>query len=128
MRLSDELKHCLYDKNCSDCRHYEADTKATCKGLLEKAYERIKRYEDMFPCEIGDIVWQSKKVFNEFPYLPYPIKVSGYSICKNGTYLEGIYGIDNRECSILISEIGKSVFLTREQAEAELKKNEEVEE
>lgn len=124
-KLSEELRRCLEDGACGDCQYYKPETKFICKGLLQKAYEAVKRHEEMFPCEIGDIVWQTEKVFDEFPYLPYPIKVSGFSVCENGIYLEGMYGVENRECSIIISEIGKSVFLEKEAAEKALKEMED---
>lgn len=47
MKLSEELKRCLDGSGCGKCEHHEADTKFICRGLLEKAYERIKGYEDM---------------------------------------------------------------------------------
>lgn len=93
-----------------------------------EAVDKLAEYEDLeeqgkflrLPCKVGDIIWQTKKVFDEFPYFPYPIKVSGFSVCENGTYLEGIYGEENRGCSILISQVGKTVFLSKEQAESAL--------
>lgn len=124
-KLSEELRHCLEDDVCGDCQYHKSETKFICPGLLQKAYEVVKRYEEVFSCKVGDVVWQTKKVFDEFPYLPYPIKVSGFSICENVTYLEGVYGVENRECSIIISQIGKSVFLTKEAAEKALKEMED---
>lgn len=122
-KLSEELRHCLEGDGCSECSCFETKSKLTCPSLLQKAYEVVRKYEEMFPCKVGDIVWQTKKVFNEFPYLPYPIKVTGFSICDNGTYLEGVYGEENKECSIIISEIGKSIFLTKGQAYLELSRH-----
>lgn len=48
-KLSEELKFCLETDHCADgdCPYYEWDSAMTCKGLLQKAYERIKEYEDM---------------------------------------------------------------------------------
>lgn len=51
-KLSEELKECM---NCGCCKHceipnkeeYEYETTRICKGLLQKAYERIKEYEEM---------------------------------------------------------------------------------
>lgn len=126
-KLSEELRHCLEDDVCGDCQYHEPETKLICKDLLQKAYEVVKRYEEMFPCNIGDVVWQTEKVFDEFPYLPYPIKATGFSVFENGIYLEGIYGEESRECSIITSEIGKSVFLTKARAYSKLAEYEEME-
>lgn len=46
-KLSEELRHCLEDESCGDCQYHEPETKFICKGLLQKAYERIKEYEEM---------------------------------------------------------------------------------
>lgn len=45
-RLSEELENC-FRGNCVDCAYYEPETKLTCKGLLQKTYDLVKRYEEM---------------------------------------------------------------------------------
>lgn len=119
MKLSDELKHCLDGSGCGNCEHHEADTKFICRGLLEKAYERIKWYEELeeqglllrLPCKVGDTVYTLNPL------------TSGKTIIAETT-------ADAFFCALCVLEdrFGKTVFLTREQAEAELKKNKEAEE
>lgn len=46
-KLSEELRHCLEDDTCGDCQHHKLETKFICKGLLQKAHEVVKRYEEM---------------------------------------------------------------------------------
>ena len=46
-KLSEELRHCLETDCCGDCQYHKPETKFTCRGLLQKAYERIKEYEEM---------------------------------------------------------------------------------
>lgn len=46
-KLSEELEFCLQSDGCYGCEYYDVDTKLTCKSLLQKAYERIKGYEEM---------------------------------------------------------------------------------
>lgn len=46
-KLSEELRRCLEDDACRDCQYWETETKLICEGLLQKAYERIKEYEEM---------------------------------------------------------------------------------
>lgn len=46
-KLSEELRHCLEDDACGDCQYWKTETKQICEGLLQKAYEVVKRYEEM---------------------------------------------------------------------------------
>lgn len=64
-KLSEELRHCLEDDACGDCQYHEPETKFICKGLLQKAYEAVKRYEEMFPCKVGDTVYEICEGFIE---------------------------------------------------------------
>lgn len=45
MKLSKELKRCL-GGDCGDCQYGEVETKLTCRGLLQVAYEQVKRNEE----------------------------------------------------------------------------------
>lgn len=54
-KLSNEIKHCLDCDSCGDCDYYEHEIKMTCSGLLQKAYERIKSYEEMEDRKNGEI-------------------------------------------------------------------------
>lgn len=47
MKLSEELKHCLDGDGCDKCRYGETETKLTCRGLLQAAYEEIKKNEEV---------------------------------------------------------------------------------
>lgn len=50
-KLSEELRHCLEDDNCGDCQHYKPEINFICRGLLQKAYEVVKRYEEIQAAE-----------------------------------------------------------------------------
>ena len=54
-KLSEELRHCLEDESCRDCLYHEPETKLICKDLLQKAYERIKEFEEMEERKNGEI-------------------------------------------------------------------------
>lgn len=54
-KLSEELRHCLEDDTCGDCQYHEPETRLICKGLLQKAYERIKEYEEMEDRKNGEV-------------------------------------------------------------------------
>lgn len=45
-KLSEELRHCLEGDGCGRCAYHEPETKLTCRGLLQKAYEAVKEMED----------------------------------------------------------------------------------
>lgn len=60
-KLSEELRHCLEDDACGDCQYHKPETKFICKGLLQKAYEVVKRYEDWK--NWMDIVFGNQEVF-----------------------------------------------------------------
>ena len=46
MKLSEQIKNCLDGSGCKDCESWNPEIKVTCRGLLQKAYERINGYED----------------------------------------------------------------------------------
>lgn len=54
-KLSEELRYCLESGTCEDCIYFECGTRFICKGLLQKAYERIKSYEEMEDRKNGEI-------------------------------------------------------------------------
>lgn len=61
-KLSEELRHCMETDCCGKCQYGETETKLICQGLLQKAYEVVKQYEEMFPCWIGDIVYELQEI------------------------------------------------------------------
>ncbi len=96
------------------------------------AARKLCDYEDLeeqgllvrLPCKVGDIVWD-----NDFGYPePYEIKAYSYGYCDS--YVESyaeeeimIYyenSIGSITGAFPMSEIGKTVFLTREEAEKKL--------
>jgi len=130
-KLSEELRHCLKYDACGDCQYYKPETKFTCRGLLQKAYEVVKRYEEMDEC---------RNVLK----LPINIETPIYSIeycCgenkdnKMGMCFRGFcsdcekkshYILEaTAKSSCQISEIGKSVFLSKEAAKKALKEMED---
>lgn len=101
-----------------------------------KVAEKLATYEDLeeqgllvrLPCKVGDMVWD-----NDFGYPEsYEIKAFSYGYCESyvepgiGIEDEIIFYYENYTHSISItgafpmSEIGKTVFLTREEAEKKL--------
>ena len=88
------------------------------KNLL---LEKLGKYEDLeeqggllkLPCKVGDTLYRLvPNLYREYV----EIKIAQFVISKSG-----IYFITNRGVHWNVNRIGKTVFLTREEAEARLK-------
>lgn len=44
---SEELRYCLDRKGCTTCKNFEQGSVLTCRGLLQKVYEKLKEYEEL---------------------------------------------------------------------------------
>ena len=127
-KLSEELRHCLEDDACGDCQYRKPETKFICKGLLQKAYEAVKRYEEMLPCKVGDTVYEICEGFIE-PCTVETIFIADYKDKEgNSSYMAEIH-YDREDCpwvstEIFFTDIGKTIFLTKEAAEKVLKEME----
>ena len=119
--------------DCDLCSEY---CKATENGnedcrdcAINKCFNKLAEYEDLeeqgkllkLPCAVGNKVWDNDSG------KPCSYTVAGFSIGKIGDEendideLEMYYRNWNGSicCSCAVSEIGKTVFLTREEAESE---------
>lgn len=124
-----------------NCRGHEKDCDLNCPnedscGWLKEALEKLKQYEDLeeqgkllkLPVLVGGTVWD-----NDFGK-PYSYTVTGFSFGKidddEENDIEGLQMYYQNykgsiRCSCAVSEIGKTVFLTQEEADAALEKMEE---
>lgn len=124
-KLSEELRHCIEQDGCSKCSCFETQSKLTCPRLLQKAYEVVKRYEEMFPCWIGDTVYELQEIRRRIQ----PLEIISINIGRMGeSYFywelkDGI-GIYQNVKGFGASQLGKTVFLTKESAEKALKEME----
>ena len=141
-RYKDSIANIVLIRECGDklCKDICDDIECNCsKCELEKVLEKLATYEDLeeqgllvrLPCKVGDTVWD-----NDFGYpVSYEINAFSYGYCDS--YVEPdieneiIFYYENYNGSITgafpMSELGKTVFLTREEAEkklGEMKKNE----
>lgn len=97
-----------------------------------KVWERLKQYEDaeaegrlvVLPCKVGDTVWivnalgcglvEEYKIYRISLYMEYGTEVPFYSAgLLSAKYCD--------YCKFEVSEFGKTVFLTEEEAKAALK-------
>lgn len=127
-KLSEELRQCLDERKCTGCDCYDAEMVLTCKKLLQKAYERIKEYEELeehgklmkLPCAIGDTVYRIiPKTYRKIAEL----KIKEFVVCENGL----CFRTDKTDFSYSCDEFGEYIFLTKEEAEAALQKMKERE-
>lgn len=151
-KLSEELRFCIEWDGCSKCSCFETQSKLTCPGLLQKAYEVVKRYEEMFPFEVGDMVFVDSKTlptenmdFDEDEDIPKYFKARVVSLRKNCNgkfvklavkadwYYEWIDPECGQDCAYYNTEkyftypfsaLNKTVFLEKEAAEKALKEME----
>ena len=70
------------------------------------------------PCKVGQTVWYVDKWAERVK----PIKVISYEICNNGEEEFGCWGGDFTPTRFHVENNGKTVFLTREEAEQALLK------
>ena len=120
-----------YYDNCSECANQH--------NQLAEWLEELKSFKEAeeqglfvrLPVKIGDMIWN-----NDFGHPePYEIKAFSYGYCDSyvepgiGIEDEIIFYYENYTHSISItgafpmSEIGKTVFLTREEAEKKLRRS-----
>lgn len=130
-KLSEELRHCLEGNGCSKCSNYQSESRLTCPALLKKAYEVVKRYEGMFPCKVGDIVWRVHKATKLSPNRVYECRVTGIKQEFNTFSVKLHANINEENYSIWIDDwfdkcqMGYEFFLTKEAAEKALKEMED---
>lgn len=131
-KLSEELRFCNEQDGCSKCSCFETRSKLTCPGLLQKAYEAVKRYEDWE--NWMDIVFGNQEVFwgIDMDYIENPIREISADNSERMTWYDGwetvvLKGADENGLDWEFSpeEIGKTVFLTKEAAEKALKEMED---
>lgn len=122
-KLSEELRYCLEEDVCGDCQYHEPETKLICRGLLQKAHEAVKRYEEMFPCKVGDIVY----IVSRGKVLPIEVlEIQIFLLEKElVTQIKCNDGVSYGYMHFLTKEIGKTVFPEKEAAEKALKEMED---
>lgn len=117
-----------YPKCFEKCNGLGASSKCDNCEIMTSVCEKLGDYEDLeeqgrlvkLPCKVGDTVFYiSEKIILEY-------EVVGFSVDKTGARL--IYGehhVDENDetysCNLSVDRIGKTVFLTKAEAEAKLK-------
>ena len=118
-------------------KRYSGKYKAKDNVWTADCIEKLGEYEDLednslilrLPCKVGDKIWD-----NDFGK-PCAYTITGFSFGTGGDYIdepvsekEVVYYYSNSSGSIIgsfvVSEIGKTVFLTQAEAEQKLKEME----
>ena len=102
---------------CKDCIHYEV-CRALCKSEKELVPCVVFRDRSRFvelPCKLGDLVYfiKARRVMADI--------VSKFTIDRCGVMLQRVNGYNLG----YTDQLGKKIFLTREEAEQALKEREE---
>lgn len=103
-------------------------TKADIRNVLSKLAE----YEDAeeqgllirLPCKVGDVVYTNMRAsgwYKREKNKPYKANVAFIGINGKDNFMNVVFENDN-VLQFLLSDIGKTVFLTREEAEAALER------
>lgn len=130
-RYKDPIANTVLIKECGDklCKNICDDIEYDCsKCGLEKALEKLADYEDLeeqgllvrLPCKVGDIMFTINKGAKN-PIIE--LTVTQINITRRSYNLEVI----DRDCGELMcfkNDIGKTIFLTREEAEKKLEEME----
>ncbi len=132
--LGKQICRCIAGACDETCRHYDAE-KSCCVGYeevvqqAEKAFAEYENYKDLdeqgkllkLPCAVGDTVYEVQDLRKRIQ--PYTIIAIHVSNCGNlyGWELKDGKGVYSNVNGFSEYALGKSVFLTREEAEAALK-------
>ena len=118
------------------CNHSENDCNDSCMKIIPckwytRAIEKLKRYEDLeengrlviLPCKVRDIIYvviTGCKTVEECKVIS--VNYSNTATNGNVFYIEALPATGSRALiGFYSNKIGKTVFLTREEAEAKLK-------
>lgn len=106
----------------------DVETEKDFKELKEILKAKEESRLVVLPCRVGDKVWFIKCVFS-YSKQPIPAMVCGLkTFSSTGTFtFMALTDENNINRSFINQDIGKTVFLTREEAEAKLKEMQEDE-
>lgn len=113
-----------------DEQEVDSPYKNTLQCILD-CFERLAYYEDLeeqgrlavLPCKVGDTVWFIKSAFSmaKFPIEANHVTIRGIN-CDGEILYAAILANNQIERRFLSINIGKTVFLSREEAEEALRK------
>lgn len=105
---------------CRDCIHYEV---CEYKGDMLCDYFKDKSLFVELPCKVGDTVWEVYAKGSEYT----KIEQGVHSLKVDLIYINNDIIIhcvnENSSAHMVLSDFGKTVFLTKEEAEKEIERN-----
>lgn len=133
-----EFNHCPEDVGCNECVYGRKNNRlATIEDILGDEYDLDKLRElveadrdgrcVVLPCKVGDAVWmiterRARRVERWIVHRAYKRDGGGWCFDLKNMMLSQKRPNEFEMCKRAISSFGKTVFLTREAAEAALKK------
>ncbi len=131
-RYKDFIANIVLIRECGDklCKDICDDIECNCsKCELEKALEKLATYEDLeeqgllvrLPCKVGDTVYRVNAGAKQ-PIIPMIVSEIHFLYYKNerAVRFDAIGKEDMGESCYRLEDIGRIVFLTREEAEKKL--------
>lgn len=115
--------------SCKDCVHYDVCQNLEMNGISRIHPKQCSNFKDKsrfveLPCKVGDKVYFIKFMWN-YAKQPIPAMVCGIKTFSNsGTFtFTSLTDESNVPRSFINQDIGKTVFLTREEAEKALRES-----
>lgn len=131
-RCKDSIANIVLIRECGDklCKDICDDIECNCsKCELEKVLEKLATYEDLeeqgllvrLPCKVGDTVYRVNAGAKQ-PIIPMTVSEIHFLCYKNERVVrfDAIGKEDMGESCYRLEDIGRIVFLTREEAEKKL--------
>jgi hypothetical protein len=114
-RVMASCKKCIHYAVCADFYDDEIERTAPCSFFKDRS-----RFVEL-PCKVGDTVYVIENIAGEEKIIQDSVETIGI-----GYYADGIeiYQFDGIKTDGYFSDFGKTVFLTREEAEQALKERE----
>lgn len=115
---------------CKDCAHYDI-----CLFHIDEETEMTVNECDQFkdktrfvelPCKVGDTVYRIIHSKDKYRHYTNKLEIADWwQIVEIGIYQDDICFIDDSDNEFTIDDIGKTVFLTREEVEKALERSKE---
>ena len=128
-RNLDPWECCGQDKYCQRGCHDKGGCTNGC--IVPKLYSRLAEYEDAeeqglllrLPCKLGDTLWTNRTMrgwYFKSKDAPYPVRVVFIGLNDSEEMGYGLFNVEFEKAGCMLdfnfSDIGKTVFLTKEAA------------
>lgn len=126
-KKSDYGMHYFSDCFNDECSGFGSNEKCEVCGVNRKICEKLGEYEDLeeqgrlikLPCKVGDTVFNiSENIILEYEVVGFSVYKAGVRIIYGEHHVSG--SDETYSCNLAVDRIGKTVFLTKSEAESKL--------